>query len=56
MVLSGSSVKFPVVYKHSPPCHSSCKNQFILLISDDSESSLLWNHMYWDLFASFYID
>ena len=46
MVLSGSSVKFLVVYKRSPSCHSSCRNQFVLLICYDSESSLLWNHMY----------
>jgi hypothetical protein len=52
MIFSSSFVDLPLVDTHLPTGDSLLRNEFIFLIADNRDSTLLQNHLYWtDLFT-----
>jgi hypothetical protein len=47
MIFSSSFVELLVVDTHPPTGDSPLRNEFILLIADNSHSTLLRHHLYW---------
>ena len=46
MIFLRGRVKFPIVYAHPPPCDSSLRYEFVLTVSNDRHTSLLWYNLY----------
>ncbi|MED6200245.1 hypothetical protein PIB30_083225 [Stylosanthes scabra] len=45
VILPCCLIELSVVYAHSPSSDCSCRDQFILLIRNNSDSSFLWNYL-----------
>src|SRR5512141_777664 len=55
MILFCSLVKFPVIDTHPPSGYGLLRNQFILSICNNRQSSLLWHNLDWaNLLAVWY--
>jgi hypothetical protein len=52
MIFPSSFVDLPLVDTHLPTGDSLLRNEFIFLIADNRDSTLLRHHLYWtDLFT-----
>jgi len=47
MILPCGIIKLAVVYTYSPPCDCPCRDEIILLITDNNHTSFFGHHLDW---------